>query len=126
MPNTHRALVETSVPPSVTLIASGDRGFCETMLASHIKKHPLTEYAYGLVLEVESTRLPDSKSLAVYNTASVVTTGVAHRLQPELVIVRRLITELVEVGDDGTYVEPLREIADAMTRMTIGLDQVGS
>lgn len=50
--NTHRAVIETSVPPSIYPIAAGPQDFCEKYLATYIENHPLGEFDNGLVLEV--------------------------------------------------------------------------
>jgi len=55
MTNTHRAVIETSVPPGLTLVAAGPREFCEGALTTWIDKYPLGEYdearIYAVVAE---------------------------------------------------------------------------
>lgn len=50
--NTHRAFVETSVPPGAELIASGPHDFCETALRKWIEEHPLNAWQRGVVADV--------------------------------------------------------------------------
>lgn len=55
-PNTHRALIETSVPPGMQLIAAGDKRFCETQLEVWMganRPNGLDEYETALVVKVE-------------------------------------------------------------------------
>lgn len=56
MANTHRAVIETSVPPGMTLIAAGGKEFCSDALDGWIADHPLGEFEIGLVLEVAHTQ----------------------------------------------------------------------
>ena len=51
--NTHRAVIETSVPPKLHPIAAGPKDFCEEYLAKWIESHPLGEFETALVLAVE-------------------------------------------------------------------------
>jgi hypothetical protein len=54
--NTHRAIIETSVPPTLLLIAAGDQDFCEKQLADWMAKrrpHGLDEFEFGLIVKVE-------------------------------------------------------------------------
>lgn len=52
-PNTHRAFIETSVPPSMTFIASGSQGFCTEALGRWVEEHgPLGKYDTGVVAKV--------------------------------------------------------------------------
>lgn len=55
MANTHRAVIEGSVPPFMTLIAAGGEEFCSDALAAWIVEHPLNEFETALVLEVTAT-----------------------------------------------------------------------
>lgn len=55
MSNTHRAVIERSVPPGMTLIASGPKAFCTTSLQSWVADHPLGEFDTAVVLEVTDT-----------------------------------------------------------------------
>lgn len=50
--NTHRAVIESSVPPMLELIASGPEAFCRGALGDWIAKHPLGEFEEGRVLQV--------------------------------------------------------------------------
>jgi hypothetical protein len=50
--NTHRAVIESSVPPSMDLIASGPKAFCEGALGDWVAKHPLGEFETPAILEV--------------------------------------------------------------------------
>lgn len=51
--NTHRAVIESSVPPMLNLVGSGPKDFCEQQLAMWIAKHPLGEFEEGRILRVE-------------------------------------------------------------------------
>lgn len=42
--NTHRAIIENSCPPSVQIIASGPKAFCEQALFDWLLGHPLEEF----------------------------------------------------------------------------------
>lgn len=59
MTKTHRAVIETSVPPGMEVIAAGDLGFCERSLSDWVASHPLGEYERGLIMEVAVIRDPD-------------------------------------------------------------------
>lgn len=48
--NTHRAVIESSVPPMLTLVGSGPQDFCVEQLATWISTHPLGEFEEGRVL----------------------------------------------------------------------------
>lgn len=50
--NTHRAAIESSVPPSLLLVGAGPKEFCEECLAKWIATHPLGEFETGRILEV--------------------------------------------------------------------------
>jgi hypothetical protein len=50
MANTHRLLLETSVPPGAEVLAAGPRDFCEAQKQSWFVSHELTEYQRILVL----------------------------------------------------------------------------
>lgn len=52
MTNTHRAVIESSVPPSLLLVGAGPKDFCEDYLAKWISTHTLGEFETGLILEV--------------------------------------------------------------------------
>lgn len=52
--NTHRAVIESSVPPMLTLVGSGPQDFCDKQLAAWIAAHPLGEFEEGRILKVES------------------------------------------------------------------------
>lgn len=54
--NTHRAVIESSVPPMLTLIARGPQDFCEDTLAQWIKAHPLGEFETAVVMQVVTER----------------------------------------------------------------------
>lgn len=56
--NTHRAIIETSVPPGVELVGAGDFDFCVTSLDTWLAKHPLNGWQKGLVVEVVYARMP--------------------------------------------------------------------
>lgn len=54
--NTHRALIETSVPPSLELIAAGNEDFCREHLSrwrAKYRPHGLDEYEVALIVEVK-------------------------------------------------------------------------
>jgi hypothetical protein len=53
MSNTHRAAIEKSVPPKLTLIAAGPHDFCVKALVAWINKRPLQQYERGLVLKID-------------------------------------------------------------------------
>lgn len=53
--NTHRAVISSSVPPSMEVIAAGDYDFCFTALESWIEKHPLNAFQTGLVVAIQET-----------------------------------------------------------------------
>lgn len=57
--NTHRAVIESSVPPMLSLIASGSRDFCIEMLASWISGHPLDEFEEGRIFCAEEAEVWD-------------------------------------------------------------------
>lgn len=50
--NTHRAVIECSVPPTMVLIAAGPLEHCEKHLSDWVSKHPLAEFETALVLAV--------------------------------------------------------------------------
>jgi len=50
--NTHRAVIESSVPPMLNLIAAGPQDFCEETLAQWVREHPLGEFESALVMKV--------------------------------------------------------------------------
>jgi hypothetical protein len=52
MGNTHRAVIETSVPPSLELVGAGPKEFCWEALERWTALHPLQEFQTALVLEV--------------------------------------------------------------------------
>lgn len=60
--NTHRAVIETSVPPSMELIASGPLEMCRTALASWLEKYPLPEFGTGRIVEVITDATPTAIS----------------------------------------------------------------
>ena len=60
--NNYRAIIEESVPPSMTIIAAGDKEFCDKHLAIWIEKFPLDIFQTGMVVEVVST-IETSKDL---------------------------------------------------------------
>lgn len=53
--NTHRAIIETSVPPSMELIAAGPLGFCQAVLANWVTLKPLGEFESALIVEIVET-----------------------------------------------------------------------
>jgi len=66
MSNTHRAAIQSSVPPRLTLIASGPKDFCQDTLTQWVKEHPLGEFETGLVLAVEQPKAEEDEELIVY------------------------------------------------------------
>lgn len=50
--NTHRAVIESSAPPSLQLIAAGPKEFCAVQLTKWVEAHPLGEFDDALILEV--------------------------------------------------------------------------
>lgn len=50
MTNTHYAVITTSVPPAMQLIASGPEDFCRGALSGWVAKYPLGEYDEAEVL----------------------------------------------------------------------------
>jgi len=69
MSNTHRAVIESSFPPKLNLIARGPKDFCEGTLAQWIKEHPLGEFETGMVLAVEQPKAREvdpAEELIVY------------------------------------------------------------
>ena len=48
--NTHYAVVATSVPPSMTIIAHGPEDFCRTALDRWVEGHPLGEFETAEIL----------------------------------------------------------------------------
>lgn len=59
--NTHRAVVESSVPPGMQLIAAGDRAHCERALVDWMKTHPLGQYQRPHLLVVDGAWLPTTE-----------------------------------------------------------------
>lgn len=52
--NTHRAVIESSVPPMLNLIAAGPSAeFCQFHLDVWLENHPLGEFDTALILEVK-------------------------------------------------------------------------
>lgn len=51
--NTHRGVIETSVPPGIEFICAGDKEFVREHLRRWLTKHPLGEYQTALILRVE-------------------------------------------------------------------------
>lgn len=52
MGNSHRGVIETSAPPSLSLIASGPEDLCRGALAAWVAEHPLGEFDEAVVLQV--------------------------------------------------------------------------
>lgn len=72
MANTHRAVIETSVPPGMEIVGAGSQEFCEAALAAWVRDHPLGEYETPLILEVITTAtLPTEYSLVEGSFADV-------------------------------------------------------
>lgn len=49
--NTHYAVISTSMPPSMEVVAGGPEAHCRAVLDTWIKNHPLGEFETGEVLQ---------------------------------------------------------------------------
>lgn len=58
--NTHRAVIERSVPPGMTLIAAGDEAHCEEHLRGWLFRNSPDEYETAYVLEIVKTITPSN------------------------------------------------------------------
>lgn len=125
MTNTHRAIVETSVPPGVELIGAGSQAFCGEALRDWLEENPLGQYQIAHVVEVVGTTLPAAAVRRLYE-------GIDKRLQDiseGLIItgahVETLIHELAAAGDDGTYLEPLSDLFTELAQRARTVKEIG-
>jgi hypothetical protein len=57
--STHRAVIESSVPPGLTLIAAGSERWCTDRLVDWVNAHPPAQYSTAYVLRVESETITE-------------------------------------------------------------------